>query len=138
MADYNGSHFGGYHRDFPHVTKRIFDDKRKKRELKISCIRYSGIGIHYYVSGKLETNYWIDEKENILRGFWDDNRYARLDGPTDEHKSDSKVEQFCYGRFNTVAEAQNHIKKIKRKYSKIYKIVDKDAQEELWFYKDGD
>ena len=71
---------GGHLKDIPKPHIRYFDDRRRKREVKVSILKFEGYGIHYHVDIKEEDNPILDIGENHSSGkpcwhaCWDDEK----------------------------------------------------------------
>lgn len=98
-----GSMLGGYLKDVPHgaLKRRKFKSDNIGRYLSVSLTKYTGVGQHYYVSVREESNPLWNEKDQRWQKFWDD---TEADGFSD------------HNRFNTLKQVEQYFKKIKRKF----------------------
>ncbi len=125
----NHSTSGGHIKDIPLPHKRYFDDSRRRREVRVDILMFSGIGVHYYVYISEEDNHiWDISKDGGWRIAWDD------------EKGKGKN---IRNKFNTPEQAEEFIREILRKQfpSKTHKYrIDDDCMHmsQKWFYKDGD
>ena len=113
----------------PHV--RYYDDKRRKRYVELTIMRYWGFGNHYYV--KLKE---------------DDNPIAKADTNTDgvigtrwmSAWDDPKSEGRCFERkFNTRFAAQNWIDAtMQKEFPGMKTVWLRSNVESRWFYGSGD
>ncbi len=91
--------------------------KYSKRKMSISILRFTGIGLHYYVTVEEDNNQYWNEKEQVWQRFWDDDSVKGI--------YDTK-------RFNTLKEAEAYIKKVKRKYK--HHIIETPEEDIKYYY----
>jgi hypothetical protein len=116
--------FGGYLEEVPKPHKRKFDDKRRKRRVFIRITIFYGIGIHYYVDIREESNpIWHKDK----KCWWE---------PWDFKDDRLYFTERCL----TEKDAMDYIKKMELKYfpSTTHKLIKGDLGQKKWNYKEGD
>lgn len=96
--------FGGKLADLPKPHRRFYDDKRRKRPVRISVIVYS-IGKHYWTTLHEEDNPIWDEKEQDWRTCWDD---AAARGRIQSKRCNSLVESGRWVRHMKNLVFKNH------------------------------
>jgi len=120
--------YGGKLKD---LTRRPYKRKypgKEKRQVRISVMRFSGIGVHYFVSIREEYNFIWDKKEKTWREPW----YSYEDKKGRGQTFNSK--------FNTYAEAARYVKEILSEHfdMKTHKYEYEGEGTGKWLYKDGD
>lgn len=66
--------YGGLKKDQPASFKRVFDDRRKRRKVRATILKFYGVGIHYYPTLTEEGNPAIIQEEGVWKKqvCWDD------------------------------------------------------------------
>jgi len=113
------------------LTKRPCKRKypgKEKRSVDISISRFSGIGVHYFVSIREEYNYIWDKKEKTWRQPWSSYKDKKGRGQT------------FISKFNTYREAARYVKEIIAEHfsTKTHKYEYEGEGTGRWLYRDGD
>jgi len=116
------SRFGGNLSDIPLPHRRYFDDKRRKREVRIILQTYFGIGTHYYIDLREEENPVWNPIDKVWQESW--------------HDKDAKGLTFM-GRFDTKQKAINWAYKMIQKHFPKHRVVGW-GQSIKWFYRESD
>ena len=124
---------GGHIKQVPKPHKRWYDDKRRKRPVKITVMGFWGLGRHYYVSIKEDGNGIWNTKEKTWQECWDD---PAARGQQFDKKFDNMVLAAEWVRTMTKKHFPKHTHKLSQDWDNLH--VEEDKRIWLGIFKVGD
>ncbi len=115
---------GGHFDEFPGPVVRFFDDKRRRRGVKITCSVFPGIGKHYHVDIWEEDDAILDRTKEkdyrdkpVWRRCWDD-RESKGMGFHDKFDSESDAAHFAVNTWKKEFSSKTHKLDIRSRWLK--------------------